>query len=321
MKELTSTYGGLLQDKRVRAEQSKYESLNRQRNAVMTRYRKVYQAFIDLKAGLRRAQQFYNELKETVDSLEKNVETFVNNRRSEGAQLLNQIEKDRTESASSQAERERERLRELMERMSMEPSSPSRANQTLNRPPVLASSYQNNAYPPTSPPTMSRYPAAHSTGQYNGPTSPSSMPLQAQPSHAQHYSTQNGAYQGSSHVPRRESQPSTMHDPYVPSSFGRRDSNQASVLPPSAGQFFSGHPGQYDYPQSSNQYMPSGYVPPPPPPGPPPLRPQQTFPNGTEPYTGGPSIYPQSPPAGQRGPAQSQQAQTGDPWTGLNAWR
>ncbi|PBP28811.1 BRO1-domain-containing protein [Diplocarpon rosae] len=31
------------------------------------------------------------EMKDTVDSLDKNVETFVNNRRSEGAQLLNQI--------------------------------------------------------------------------------------------------------------------------------------------------------------------------------------------------------------------------------------
>ena len=88
MKELTRTYGDLLQDKRVRSEQNKYESFSRQRNTVLSRYRKVYQAYVDLNAGLERARQFYSEMKETVESLEKNVQSFVENRRSEGSQLL-----------------------------------------------------------------------------------------------------------------------------------------------------------------------------------------------------------------------------------------
>ena len=92
MKELTATFNALLQDKRVRSEQSKYEAITRQRSLVMSKYKRIYQEFLDLEAGLQSAKQWYSEMKDTVDSLDKNVETFVNNRRTEGAQLLNQIE-------------------------------------------------------------------------------------------------------------------------------------------------------------------------------------------------------------------------------------
>ena len=70
LKELTRTYSDLLKDKRVRSEQNKYEAFSRQRNTVMTKYRKVYQSFNDLIAGLNRAQGFYSEMKETVSALE-----------------------------------------------------------------------------------------------------------------------------------------------------------------------------------------------------------------------------------------------------------
>ncbi|KAL0257178.1 bck1-like resistance to osmotic shock [Diplodia seriata] len=83
MKQLTQTYGDLLQDKRVRSEQSKYEAFSRQRSSVMSKYRKIFQAFNDLISGLMRAQAFYSDMKETVESLQQNVESFVNNRRAE----------------------------------------------------------------------------------------------------------------------------------------------------------------------------------------------------------------------------------------------
>lgn len=108
MKELTKAYGDLLQDKRVRAEQAQYEGFTRQRNQVMAKYKRVYQAFIGLIDGLMRAQSFYTEMGDTVESLEKNVETFVSNRRSEGAQLLGQIERDKSSNTAGQADRERD---------------------------------------------------------------------------------------------------------------------------------------------------------------------------------------------------------------------
>ncbi len=88
MKVLTMTFNNLLQDTRVRSEQSKYESVQRIRSTVTNRYKRAYQEFLDLEAGLQSAKNWYREMKETVQSLDKNVETFVNNRRSEGAQLL-----------------------------------------------------------------------------------------------------------------------------------------------------------------------------------------------------------------------------------------
>lgn len=152
LKELTKTYGDLLQDKRVRSDQQKYEAITRSRTSVMTRYRKTFQVFEDLREGLQRAERFYGEMKETVDSIGKNVEGFVNNRRAEGAQLLSQIEQNKASSASSQASAERERLQQLMERMSMNPSTASPEGSESRPPPVPSQpSYQNSRSPPISP--------------------------------------------------------------------------------------------------------------------------------------------------------------------------
>ncbi len=151
LKELTKKYADLLQDNRVRSDQQKYEAITRSRTSVMTRYRKIFQVFEDLREGLQRADSFYSEMKETVDSIGKNVEGFVNNRRAEGAQLLSQIEQSKSNSASSQASAERERLQQLMERMSMNPSTTS-PGRSEPRPPVATqASYQKSRSPPISP--------------------------------------------------------------------------------------------------------------------------------------------------------------------------
>src|SRR5271156_229770 len=170
MKELTMTFNNLLQDKRVRSEQSKYEAITRQRSSVMSKYKRVYQEFLDLEAGLGAAKKWYSEMKDTVNSLEKNVETFVNNRRSEGAQLLNQIEQDRANSAGGQADRERDRLRGLMERMSMDPTPSSSGSRTS--PPRTQSASQSTISP------SAHYPTTNFSGQYQVPSSPPPHPTQ-----------------------------------------------------------------------------------------------------------------------------------------------
>lgn len=318
MKELTTTYSDLLQDKRVRSEQSKYETATRQRTSVMTKYRKIYEAFGDLNAGLMRAQGFYSEMRDTVDSLNKNVEVFVNNRRSEGAQLLNQIERDRAGNSGGQANQERERLRELMERMSMDPStSPSKAKSGTPRPQQLPqSSYPSSSYPATSPPITPRYPSASMTGQYNVPKPQSPAPTQAQYGYQQ-YAPPNGNYH---QQPRRDSanqSAAPSHDPYNPNSYIRRESYQTPVSPPPNQQYFSQPASQFGYnpqQQQQQQHLPPGYVPPPPPPGPPP---PGSYPNHGGSYPAGYAKSP--PPQGQYGAGQ-QQAQN-DPWAGLNAWK
>ncbi|KAF1980488.1 BRO1-domain-containing protein [Bimuria novae-zelandiae CBS 107.79] len=316
LKELTRTYSDLLKDPRVRSEQSKYDNFSRQRNSVMNKYKRVYQAFNDLQAGLNRAQGFYSEMKETVSSLQKNVETFVNNRRSEGGQLLQNIEHKKNQGA----DQEQQRLKDLMERMSMEPSgSPVSASSRdrkksipapLSSTPLNQGAYQatsaasHHAYNPVaSPPVTPRYPMTTQSGQqYQQPA-----PHQQQPSYP---STSNGyqpQYPSHSHS---HSQSQTSYNP----------TNYGPVSPPAHQQYFSPPPNQhpqqpwgqppsqppaYGYgggtPQPAAQ-LPQGYVPPPPPPGPPPSQYGQ--------YQGG---YAQG--------SQGQQGGANDPWAGLSQWK
>ncbi|KAI9804509.1 MAG: bck1-like resistance to osmotic shock [Sarcosagium campestre] len=332
MKELSAAYGELLQDKRVRAEQSKYESITKQRNAVISKYRRIYHAFNDLTSGLTKARRFYSEMKDTVESLEQNVETFVNNRRAEGAQLLSQIERDKAEGSGNQADRERERLKELMDRMSLDPSSassPSKSQAATPGLPPPTSPYQI-PYQSVSPQMVPRYASTNALGQPSGPTSPPLLGSHSQQGYPQYASGQPDNFQMQQRASQRLSHsasPNHTHDSYNPSAFARPDSFQAQRSPPPQSQYYSVPPSQYGFPgqqpqpqpQQPQAYMPPGYVPPPPPPGPPPLGPQQTFPPAVGPYPAGPGGYAQHQQPGQR--YGNQQAGSGDPWAGLNAWK
>ncbi|KAI9877113.1 MAG: bck1-like resistance to osmotic shock, partial [Watsoniomyces obsoletus] len=142
-------------------------------------------------------------MKESVDSLEKNVETFVSNRRAEGAQLLSQIEQIKSSAVGGQAAAEQKRMQELMERLSMDPKSTSPLQ---GRPPTIPlmpakspnpqPSYISNAGPRfTIPPRDS--PAPVGLNGYSGPgqaspvqqnplnVSPVEQHQQSQPNYAQ----------------------------------------------------------------------------------------------------------------------------------------
>lgn len=280
----------------------------------MTKYKKIHQAFMDLRAGLDRASEFYSEMKNTVESLSKNVEAFVNNRRSEGSQLLGTIENSKSVGADAQADREQARLKDLMNRMSINPStSPGLPPQTQNRPAPLSStpSYQSSYISNHSPQVTPRYgqqPA--SNGQYGMP-SPHNQGGYGQP-------PTNGSYQAPT---QRESYGNQSRDNYNPNTYGQ-------ISPPAHQQYFSPPPNgqQANYSQrqqysGSNppypQNVPQGYVPPPPPPGPPPGQHDYGAQMGGA-YPAGQGGYAQDPRRsgqGQQKPAQ------GDPWAGLNAWK
>ncbi|KAL4874601.1 BRO1-like domain-containing protein [Aspergillus karnatakaensis] len=325
MKELTKTYGDLLQDKRVRAEQSKYETITRQRNSVMARYKKIYDSFNNLRSGIVQAQTFYTEMTETVDSLKKNVDTFINNRRSEGAQLLGQIEREKASGTSDHEEREREKLRQLMERLSTEPKPPSvpppssatgPAKAKSPPPPVKTPAYPSNIAPPKpSPHFPSAVPQQHGT-----PISHSSSP----------YGQYMPPGTGVSYLPSQSFQQGAaapLSEGYNPMAYPIPAS---SMSPPPTQPFYSPTPTPFytspTPPVPSSQYMPQGYVPPPPPP-----RPQQTnYQPTTGPFPSGPGGYAQARPYGssQHHKAQSQSSPlpppsstTPDPWAGLNNWK
>ncbi|KAI4263192.1 MAG: hypothetical protein L6R42_001648, partial [Xanthoria sp. 1 TBL-2021] len=309
MKELTKAYGDLLQDKRVRSDQLRYENFTRQRNQVATKYKRVFQAFNGLVDGLVRAQSFYSEMKDTVESLEKNVETFVSNRRSEGAQLLGQIERDKASYSGGQADRERDRLRDLMERMSIDPSSSPTKTSTSRPPPVSRPSqtqdpYSNKSQPPAS---LSHYPRPLSNPNiapslHSPAVLPRGYPQQSAPgaTHRERMGEAGG-------LP-------SVNDPYNPMVYPF----QSPLSPPPPGQGVYYHNQVQAYPQNG-QYPHQGYVPPPPPPGPPPSS-QMNFGNPDMSHPSGPGGYAYHQPPRQNGGAATQQEQH-DPWAGLNAWK
>jgi len=314
LNELTRSYDALLQDKRVRSEQSKYEAFNRQRAAVLARYRKVYQAFNDLVTGLMRAQGFYSEMKDTVESLSKNVETFVSNRRNEGGQLLSSIENSKNSSSNSGlVDWERGGLNQLMERMTMDsnPTPPMKSPPPTATRPGYSQAGSNPAIPPYTPglaTSQSYTPGLPTSGMTSPPVqreytyNPQHMgPVSPPPNTATFY--QQGA--GGHFFPP----PLTGGMPPRTATFGGPQQRFSSYgqQPQSAGLPSQGQSGQ----------MPPGWQPPPPPPGPPPSQQDMNFglpADGQARYPSGPGGY----AANQ--PRQSQAGRGNDPWGSLNNW-
>jgi hypothetical protein len=291
MKELTRTYSDLLQDKRVRGEQNKYEAFSRQRNSVLSKYRKVCQAYKDLSAGLTRAKQFYEEIKDTVESLKKNVESFVENRRSEGGQLLSAIEAAK----GSGADREQARLKELMERMSVSPASATSPGGIAAGQGFGSNDYRSSstAPPPPRPPPLQQQQYSHYSQQpqqsYNPAASPPITP-RYQPN-----GSSNGM-QSPAPYPQYQNQ---QHQPQQPQQQYNPNSYQ-TMSPPAQQQYFSPPPGTSSaggYGQQQQQGQPQ----------------HQQY-GGQMPGAGW-----QVPPPPPGGPPASSTSQ--DPWAGLGGWK
>ena len=181
----------------------------RQRNTVLSKYRKVYQAYTDLQAGLQRAEQFYEEMRDTVDSLKKNVDSFVENRRSEGGQLLSAIEAAK----GSGADREQARLKELMERMSVSPGTQH------SHSPITSGSSEHRRPPPLQYGSQQQ----QQPGGYNPARSPPITPNYQSNGHpqAQYPSFQQQQQQGQNgYPPRRESYQQGGSQSYNPHTYG-----------------------------------------------------------------------------------------------------
>ncbi|KAF3937975.1 hypothetical protein ABW19_dt0204633 [Dactylella cylindrospora] len=250
MKDLTAAYGELLQDKRVRAEQSRYEKLAKNKAAVVSAFKKVYRAFLDIQSGLEKARSFYNEMKETVDSLDKNVDVFVNNRRQEGATLLQKIEKEK--GASANAEREQQRIRELMEKMSVA-DAPAK-----HVPPPLSLASNPVASPPQTP-RFAGFPQPQPQAVYAPPQQFANMMQQQQQTQYP-----NGQY-------ARRGSTAQNFPPYAQYTPQQAPYNPGAYVPPpppgpppvnrqqSFGQYTPGYPPQ---PQQGQQPPPPGQRPP-----------------------------------------------------------
>lgn len=280
LKELTKTFGDLLQDKRVRSDQQKYESMQKGKSTVKNKYKKIFTAHGDMIQGLMRAQGFYSEMKDSVDSLEKNVEAFVNNRRAEGAQLLSQIEQNKSNAASGQASAEHERLQKLMERMSMEPQK-NPTSPSGHRPPPPPISYDTRAQ---SPPLRSPgHPPVNADPRFT-------IPPREAPAPVMHNGYQSHPAQ--SHTPQPP--PQSTISPTSPQPYGQQgyspmtfpDRNTSLQSQPNIQSSYSPQPqSQFGY-QQQHQHRP----------GPPQSHPSSGQPNYYQPGHPHPPQNVQSPP-------------------------
>lgn len=328
LNELTAIYNRLLSDNRVQAEQSQFENIVRQRQTVMSKHRKIFQAFRNLITGLNKAQQFYSEMKDTVESLEKNVDTFVNNRRSEGAQLLTQTEHNKESRNSGQAEQEQQRMREILARMTMDPSSSpgrpdNRAPQNRPNPLNLKSNsrsdlqqsppgYSGGQYPQTAGPQQTTFPISYQNGNGQRPVShqvpaqthdlynPSYLqrPLRSPPPDGQQ-GYDPAFYQASQSQPQRQQQPATRYAS-PPTAPGQDQRYHAS--PPNPAQELSAPHRRYPPPperegQSDRPLVSPGMKP-----------------NGPGGYAG---TAPRRPSQARDGNANA----GNDPWGGLQRWQ
>jgi BRO1-like domain/ALIX V-shaped domain binding to HIV len=232
LKDLTKTYGELLQDRRVRLEKQKYEIVQKSRSTVLSRYKRIFNAHEDLIQGLMRAQGFYSEMKESVESLEKNVDSFVNNRRAEGASLLNQIEQNKSNSASGEAAAERDRIQQLMGRLSMEPSASSPP--TRHQPPPLQAQSTYGAKNP--PPVPAQYPTVNADPRFTiPPREPPAPPIAngfsssaqppSQPQQPQYQQPQRSPVSPDPAIAQGAAHP--INQPYNPMAYPERSSSRS----------------------------------------------------------------------------------------------
>jgi hypothetical protein len=244
--------------------------------------------------------------------------------------LLNQIEQDRAANKSAQAALEQERLRDLMERMSVEP--PATSSHTPPSRPIPA---------PLSFSSAPMYPKTNFAGQYQLPSSPPPTQTNA-PQTFTYNPSSHGRIPGPASPPPTQStfnlssmRPGPASPPPTQSTFSLGSMRPGPASPPPTQTSFSHQAGRYSTygnpaamqslpPQQQQQmpaqqqhasYVPPNFVPPPPPPGPPPLGPQQTIHYGSEYYSGDPNTG--RPGSAQQGQGQGQQ----DPWAGLSAWK
>ncbi|KAK2740731.1 bck1-like resistance to osmotic shock [Myotisia sp. PD_48] len=311
LKELAKVYTDLLEDKRVKREQAKYDTVMKQRKAVLSKYKKTHMAFKELLNGLSQARAFYMHMRDTIENTKRNVEAFVQNRKSEGGDLLNDLRRDITVArTTSNEEQDQEKLKSLMERLAVDQtplSSQHGAAMRAKSPPPLSSHYASTLH---SARTATPSNAANS-GLY---------PV---------YSSGNGVSPVEGYATNHNQSQQPALEAYNPMAY----LYQPPISPPPNQQFFNTNPSPYagyrgstpatqpPHPSLTPQYFsPQGFPPPPPPPPRPspggysaaipgPYPPNYTQPR--PPHSSNPTPQPQ--------PPQSQAHN--DPWASLNSWK
>lgn len=274
LSEISADFKLVTESKKARATQGRWGEAERNKRDLVARLGRATQTYGEVRAGVQKGLQFYQDLVDLVEGLKEQVVAFLRSRDSERNQLASaadikqRLEGPRVASPPSSG----------LERQmgSMDLGGGARSPPTL--PPQPPSWPQQPAYPqPPSQPSYSQppprqpsYPAPPAAGSPYGLPSPVSSPYSGLPS--------TGAF---SSAPPSSSVPPPSHSPYhspapplPPSNTSYRQSplpppsqplSYGALPPPSTPVAYGSYGGPPPPPQQPQQYQ---YGAPQPPPGP-----------------------------------------------------
>ncbi|KAH9452967.1 hypothetical protein Pst134EB_016910 [Puccinia striiformis f. sp. tritici] len=238
IQELTAHYKALIESRRGKEVQERWTSASKRKTQATGRLEAAYQSHEEVRSSLLKGIHFYREIQTAVAEIQRQVESFINNRVAERMRMVADAEAKRGQSRGGT-----DNLEHQMTRMNLANSSAPSPSTSGPVPPPLPPQPRNWQQPVNSSSAGPPYPAFSSY--------PTSSDRPAAPSPQAHYSS--------------PAPPSV--DPYASlASFG---SMYPSAVPgsqnspgPAASHQYSGQ-AQHPIPQ---QY--SGQAPPPPPPAP-----------------------------------------------------
>ncbi|CAG8632352.1 8046_t:CDS:2 [Acaulospora morrowiae] len=92
LQELTVLYKSLMEGEEARMLQERWDLIERKRKDVCERFRKAKDSYMEVKDGLRKGINFYIDLTDLIENLEKTVQKFVKSREQERFELAQSIQ-------------------------------------------------------------------------------------------------------------------------------------------------------------------------------------------------------------------------------------
>ncbi|KAH7106805.1 BRO1-domain-containing protein [Auriculariales sp. MPI-PUGE-AT-0066] len=180
LQELAVAWKGLKDIAGKAAGARKYEELEKRKLEYTRRFRRARERWTEVREGLIKGFQFYQQLSEILTQIRREVTQFVNKRSAERSTLVNEAEtKKRLMPAAAPSERQpasASSLADNMSRLSMGTSSPAQWNtQAPAPPPNTSASYGSPVPPPRPPPPPSAQltppppPPVHAPQQQHNP--------------------------------------------------------------------------------------------------------------------------------------------------------
>ncbi|KAI8974433.1 BRO1-like domain-containing protein [Pilobolus umbonatus] len=269
IQDLTEAFKELMEGEEAKTLYTKHEKAERLQHNLNNDFREARTVYADLRHGLRKGLEFYNNLEEAVQSLKHNIDKFCADRANERHRLKQEIE-------TSKSSREQAQLREELNKYTA-PNINQLTNQTRQMSIHNEPSAPFAGYTPTPPPK----PFAPSTNYYGyRPPTPAHPPVPSHPPTtppqppASPYSQSNYSYSNYSNPsynyrPTPPSQPSYNTQPpnysgnYTAPSSYQPPSQPSTYQPPAQSPSYQPPASNYQPPSQPANYQPSSAYQPP----------------------------------------------------------